>query len=244
MEKCMRRAINCSFWPPLLVFLLIFAAVMAPGCQSLQRLKRSSTDDRWVCPEYADVPLRQGRFEEAIEQHLQVISQEPENGLAHYHLGYAYGHMGLHPDEIAEYLRAVDLGMVKGDLFYNLGMSYMQLQEYLRAEQAFLRAVELEPDCGENHRGLGLAYFKQEHYHEAIVSCRRATTLEPHDADSWHCLALAAAKSDEVGESWYAVKKIRKLDPDYTLDPFLLKIFPAKQKSPTPNASTEPRDPR
>jgi tetratricopeptide (TPR) repeat protein len=240
----MRRAINCSFWPPLLVFLLIFAAVMAPGCQSLHKMKIDGTDDRWICPEYADLPLRQGRFEEAIEQHLQVISQEPENGLAHYHLGYAYGHMGFHPDEIAEYLRAVDLGMAKGDLFYNLGMSYMQLEEYLRAEQAFLRAVELEPDCGENHRGLGLAYFKQEHYHEAIVSCRRATTLEPNDADSWHCLALAAAKSDEVGESWYAVKKIRKLDPDYTLDPFLLEIFPAKEKSPIPNASRNPRDPR
>jgi Flp pilus assembly protein TadD len=66
----------------------------------------------------------------------------------------------------------------------------------------------------------------QEHYHEAIVSCRRATTLEPHDADSWHCLALAAAKSDEVGESWAAVKRLRQLDPDYTLDPILIELFP------------------
>ena len=123
----------------------------------------------------------------------------------------------------------------------------MQLEEYLRAEQAFLQAVEIEPDCGENHRGLGLAYFKQEHYHEAIASCRRATILEPDDADSWHCLALAAAKSDEIGESWNAVKELRKLDPQYMLDPFLLEIFPAERKSPPPNASygaREPRDPR
>ncbi|MEJ2235621.1 MAG: tetratricopeptide repeat protein [Syntrophobacterales bacterium] len=100
----MRRAINYSCWPPLLVFLLIFAAVMAPGCQSLHQFKEGRTDDHWICPEYADVPLRKGRFGEAIEQHLQVISQEPENGLAHYHLGYAYGQLGLHPDEIAQYL--------------------------------------------------------------------------------------------------------------------------------------------
>ena len=123
----------------------------------------------------------------------------------------------------------------------------MQLEEYLRAEQAFLQAVEIEPDCGENHRGLGLAYFNQEHYHEAIVSCRRATTLEPNDADSWHCLALAAAKSDEIGESWNAVKELRKLDPDYMLDPFLLGIFPAEGKSTPANdpyGSREPRDPR
>jgi len=228
-----------------LALLLMFSSLLlSSGCQSLHKLKKGRTDDRWICPEYADLPLRQGRFEEAIEQHLQVISQEPENGLAHYHLGYAYGQLGLHPDEIAEYLRAVDLGMEKGDLFYNLGMSYMQLEEYLRAEQAFLRAVDIEPDSGENHRGLGLAHFKQEHYHEAIVSCRRATTLEPNDPDSWHCLALAAAKSDEVGESWNAVKELRKLDPEYMLDPFLLEIFPAEGRSPLPNDPNDVRDPR
>ncbi len=54
--------------------------------------------------------------------------------------------------------------------------------------------------------------------------------LEPDDADSWHCLALAAAKSDEVGESWNAVKELRKLDPDYTLDPLLLELFPTEKK--------------
>jgi hypothetical protein len=43
-------------------------------------------------------------------------------------------------------------------------------------------------------------------------------------------LALAAAKSDEVGESWNAVKELRKLDPDYTLDPLLLELFPAEKK--------------
>lgn len=242
--KCTRSS---NRWPQLLGFFLIFAALVVSGCQSLHKLKISSADDRWQCPEYADLPLRHGRFEEAIEKHLQVISQEPENGLAHYHLGYAYGQLGLHPDEIAQYLRAMDLGVERGDLFYNLGMAYMQLEEYLRAEQSFLQAVEIEPDCGENHRGLGLAYFNQQHYHEAIVSCRRATTLEPDDADSWHCLALAAAKSDEIGESWNAVKELRKLDSEYMLDPFLLEIFPAERRSPppkTPYGAREPRDPR
>jgi tetratricopeptide (TPR) repeat protein len=227
MGKWMKIGKDSGRWPLLLGFLLIFASVMAPGCQSLQKLKKGRAGDHWICPEYADLPLRQGRFEEAVEHHLQVISQEPKNGLAHYHLGYAYGQLGLHPDEIAEYLRAVDLGVERGDLFYNLGMSYMQLEEYLRAEQAFFQAVDIEPDFGENHRGFGLAHFKQGHYHEAIVSCRRATTLEPDDADSWHCLALAAARSDEVGESWTAVKRLRQLDPEYTLDPILIELFPS-----------------
>ncbi len=212
----------------ILLFLLPF------GCQSLKEQRKYLADDRWVCPEYADLPLRQGRFEEAVNQHLRVLNQEPGNGLAHYHLGYAYGQLGLHPDEAAEYLQAIDLGMERGDLFYNLGMAYMELDEYVRAEQSFRRAVDIEPECGENHRGLGMAMLRQEHYHEAIISCRRAAKLEPEDLDSWHCLALAAAKADQVGESWTAVKQLRQLDPDYSLDPLLLEMFSSEKKSAGP----------
>ena len=229
--------------PLFLALLITLALVMALGCQSLKFTKKEG-DGRWVCPEFADLPLRQSRFEEAVEQHLQVLSQEPENGLAHYHLGYAYGQLGLHTEEIVQYQRAIDLGMERGDLYYNLGMAHMELEQYDRAEQSFHQAVEKEPDYGDNHRGLGLAHLKQEHYHEAIVSCRRAATLEPDDPDSWHCLALAAAKADEVGESWNAVKELLKLDPDYMLDPLLLQIFPSKGTSPVPNYPSEPRDPR
>jgi len=240
-EKWMKIGNDAGHRLLLLALMLTFSFLMAIGCQSLQQMKRGKADGRWVCPEYADLPLRQGQFEEAVEQHLKVLSQEPDNGLAHYHLGYAYGQLGLNTEEIVEYQRAIDLGMEKGDLFYNLGMAYMELEEYDRAERSFHQAVEKEPDYGENHRGLGLAHLKQEHYHEAIISCRRATTLEPDDPDNWHCLALAAAKADQVGESWNAVKELRKLDPDYMLDPFLLEIFPSKGRSPTPN---DPRDPR
>jgi tetratricopeptide (TPR) repeat protein len=214
-----------------LALLLILLFVLPPGCQSLKGQRQYLGDERWICPEYADLPLRQGRFEEAINQHLRVLSEEPGNGLAHYHLGYAYGQLGLHPDEAAEYLRAIDLGMESGDLFYNLGMAYMELDEYVRAEQSFRRAVDLEPECGENHRGLGLAFLRQEHYHEALISCRRAVKLEANDPDSWHCLALAAARDDQVGEAWTAVKQLRELNPDYSLDPLLLEMFPSEKKS-------------
>ena len=93
------RDISTSFLG--LGFLLILSFLLSPGCQTLQKPKRSHKDNRWICPEFADAPLRQGRFEEAIEQHLKVLSQEPDNGLAHYHLGYAYGQLGLHADETA-----------------------------------------------------------------------------------------------------------------------------------------------
>jgi len=215
-----------AFW--VIALLLISSFLLFSACQSLQQPKGNLAEDRWICPEFADIPLRQGRFEEAIEQHLKLLSQEPDNGLAHYHLGYAYGQSGLHADEIAEYLKAVDLGLTRGHLFYNLGMAYMELDEYEQAEQAFHRAVDIEPECSENHWALGMVHYKLEHFNEAIIACRQATLLQPKDPDSWHCLALALARTDQVGESWTAVKQLRRLDGDYRLDPFLLELFPSE----------------
>jgi tetratricopeptide (TPR) repeat protein len=167
--------------------LLSFALVLALGCSSLQQYKRDKEDNRWICPEYADLPLREKHYEIAIERHLKVVAQEPDNALAHYHLGYAYVQLGVHDDGIAEYLKALDLGLVKGDLFYNLGMAYGQLGRYQQAEQAFVRAIEIEPEYGDNHRALGLAQLEQGHFIDAMASCREATKLAPDDLDSWHC---------------------------------------------------------
>ena len=101
----------------LLALLLNLILVMALGCHGPRLMRKGKAEVPWVCPEFADLPLRQGLFEEAIEQHSKVLSQEPDNALAHYHLGYAYGQLGLHSDEIMQYQQAIDLGMERGDLF-------------------------------------------------------------------------------------------------------------------------------
>ncbi len=204
---------------------------MALGCQSLDQQRKNQDSNQWICPEFADAPLRQGLFEEAIEQHLKVLSRDPDNGLAHYHLGYAHGQLGLHVGEIAEYSKAVDLGLVRGDLFYNLGMAYMEVGEYGRAEQAFNQAIELEPEFSDNHLALGLVLYKREHFQDAVIACRQATKLAADNPDAWHCLALASARADQIGESWTALERLRKLDHAFTLDPYLLDLFSLEEKS-------------
>ena len=101
------------YWTFILESFLGVVFVTALGCQSLDQNVKNQDSNQWICPEFADAPLRQGRFEEAIEQHLKVLSQDPDNGLAHYHLGYAHGQLGLHVGEIAEYSKAVDLGLAR-----------------------------------------------------------------------------------------------------------------------------------
>jgi tetratricopeptide (TPR) repeat protein len=217
---CRRRTILRG----LIIFCLLS---LGAGCGTAPRPGPVAVSDRWVCPESADLPLRHGLYEQAINGHLRVIDEEPENALAHYHLGYAYGQLGEHVREVQEYERALDLGLTREDLFFNLGMAYAELGAFDKAEQALRRAVTIAPESADNHRALGMVYYEQSHFHEAIASCERATRLEPEDPHAWHCFALALAGAGRLEDSRAAAERVRRLDAHYPLDPLLLDLLQA-----------------
>jgi tetratricopeptide (TPR) repeat protein len=209
--------------PALMILSLVTVAV---GCRSAPRPEPTTATERWVCPEFADLPLRLGLYEDAIREHRRVLLGEPENALAHYHLGYAYGQMGARRLEVAEYKRAVDLGLAREDLFYNLGMAYAEVGVLDQAAQAFSRAVTMAPADGENRRALGMVYYQQHLFPEAVASCERATLLEPENPHAWHCLALSLAGAGKMEDSMAAADEVRRLDAHFPLDSRLLKLFP------------------
>jgi tetratricopeptide (TPR) repeat protein len=213
-------------WLVLLALMISYLVTVAAGCRSVPRPEPTATVERWVCPEFADLPLRLGLYEEAAKEHRRVLLEEPDNALARYHLGYAYGQVGGHALEVEEYERAVDLGLAREDLFYNLGMAYAELGALDKAEQAFNQAVTMAPANGDNRRALGMVYYEQHLFHEAIASCERATLLEPENPHAWHCLALALAGAGKIEDSMAAVDQVRRLDAHYPFDLRLLELFP------------------
>ncbi|MBW1982543.1 MAG: tetratricopeptide repeat protein [Deltaproteobacteria bacterium] len=206
-------------WRVLLAVSGIIVFVLLSGCHSLpQPQSTPPAEERWVCPEFADLPMRQDRMAEAISNHLKVLASDPDNALAYYHLGYCWGRIGDHQEEVVAYLRAVDLGLQREDLYYNLGMAWAELGAYDRAEQALEKAVAMAPDNGENHRALGMVYFRQHYFAEAVEACRRATELEPAAPESWHCLALSLAAAGEVEQARRALERLLQLEGNYPLE--------------------------
>jgi tetratricopeptide (TPR) repeat protein len=79
-----------------------------------------------VCDQVADFYLGTENYPEAIRRHQQVLRVNPENALAYYHLGFAYGMVGDHERELADYEKAAALGLSTWDLFLNMGLLYME----------------------------------------------------------------------------------------------------------------------
>src|SRR5271168_406852 len=84
---------------------------------------RATAADREVCDVTADLALGQEDYSTAVVLHRKLLSSRPDDALAHYHLGFAYGMVGRDADEISEYLTAAKLGLHKWDLFLNLGLA-------------------------------------------------------------------------------------------------------------------------
>src|SRR5712691_3515097 len=108
-----------------------------------------------ICDAKADYFLGIEDYPETAKLHRILIASHPNDALAHYHLGFAYGMLGRHTEELAEYRRAVGLGLKQWDLFLNLGLVYLEEGNTDAATDALANAVALGPSHAEAHFNLG-----------------------------------------------------------------------------------------
>src|SRR5690242_17378180 len=105
--------------------LAITAITLQSPATSSARL-RGGIGEGEICDPLADYYLGMEDYTAAIRQHQIVIDKHHDNALAYYHLGFAYGMIGDHQRELADYQRAVALGLSDWELFLNLGLAYME----------------------------------------------------------------------------------------------------------------------
>jgi tetratricopeptide (TPR) repeat protein len=133
-------------------------------------------------------------YPEAIRRHKMVITRNPDNALAHYHLGFAYGMVGKHNDELQQYRDAVDLGLSDWALFLNLGLLYLEGQRLAAATDVLRLATLLGPDRPETHFNLGLVYERRGKLGPAEQEILLSLRLDPGQPDALNTLAVIFAE--------------------------------------------------
>src|SRR5229473_2446202 len=138
------------------MIILGLAIVLSP---SKLCAKNSGSDaEEQVCDPLADYYLGMEDYPAAIRLHQIVIREHPDNALAHYHLGFAYGVLGDHRKELMQYQQAVGLGLSDWQLFLNLGLLYMETGHLGNAAEVLRLSTLLGPNRPEAHFNLGLVY--------------------------------------------------------------------------------------
>jgi tetratricopeptide (TPR) repeat protein len=175
----------------------------------------SSAASDAVCNVTADYALGVEDYAEAIRLHEKVLRQHPNDALAHYHLGYAYGMSQDAPAELREYIRARDLGLHEWDLFLNLGLLYMERHELPAAINALAIAAELGPQRSETHFNLSLAYERAGKLPEALREILASLKIGLDQPDAQNTLAVIYVEMGNDEGARMVWMKLVRIYPDF-----------------------------
>jgi tetratricopeptide (TPR) repeat protein len=169
-----------------------------------------------VCDALADYYLGMEDYPDAIRRHREVLQREPDNALAHYHLGFAYGAIGEHRQEVAQYEKAIELGLNDWQLFLNLGLLYAQDGRLASALDVTRLATLLGPYRPETHFNLGLLDERLGSYQPAEQEMLLSLRLDPSQLDARNQLGVIYAEEGNYRRAREEWTDLLVSDPQYS----------------------------
>jgi tetratricopeptide (TPR) repeat protein len=185
------------------------------GCSKGVLEKRPALEKTWTCDKAADDAMQRQDYEAAISLHQRLLEREPANALALYHLGYAYGRMNNHVEEVFYYEKAIDLGFKQDGIFFNLGMAYGELKQIEKSIRAFNKALDIDPNSADNHFGLAIAYQMSVADKLAEKEFLKALKIDPAHIDARLYLSLLYTDMGELQKAGEQLRKILEIDPTH-----------------------------
>lgn len=168
-----------------------------------------------ICDVNTDFALGQEDYPAAIVLHRKLLQAQPNNALAHYHLGFAYGMTRRTSEELTEYLTASHLGLQIWDLYLNLGLAYLGQHQLERATEAFATSVTLGPEHAESHFNLSLAYESANRLSAALREIETARRLASQDPDVANTNAIICVELGDRARACNIWTELIQLTPNY-----------------------------
>ena len=144
-----------------------------------------------------------------------TVAKRPDNGRAHYNLGFALWQAGKATEAIGQYEQALRVKPDFAEAHYNLGFALWQAGKAQEAMKHWEQALRIKPDYAEAHYNLGNALVQAGKATEAIGQYEQALRVKPDYAEAHSNLGFAlwqAGKMQEAMEHWEQALRIK---PDY-----------------------------
>jgi tetratricopeptide (TPR) repeat protein len=196
---------------PLLVFAAIVVLLSLPmGGNSI-----AGVNDEQACDVGADYSLGVEDYTEAIRCHVQVLKDHPDDAVAHYHLGFAFGMVGNTKAELGEYQHAEALGLTSWDLFLNLGLAQLENGDLDAATDSLRRAVLFGENHPESHFNLALVDERRGMLANAEHEIRASLLLDPEQPDARNLLGVIYARERKISDASRVWQELISEMPDY-----------------------------
>jgi tetratricopeptide (TPR) repeat protein len=165
--------------------------------------------------QHAFQAMASGDYQTGIRLYEQIIAKDPNNALAHYYLGYAYGQTGNRLDEVDFYKKAVSLGYKTDQIYHNLGEAYLELGQVTESIRAFKQGLAINSNSADNHFGLAKAYHETQSWHLAEQELLKTIGLEPRVVEFREFLGLFYMERRDFLKAAEQFEQILEIDPDH-----------------------------
>lgn len=172
------------------------------------------------------IPTASSQYK-TIEELRDAIIKNPNDGILHHSLGYAYSNLGQTEKAITEYKVAVRIDPKKiafymdlGNLYYDLGQNenaILILKQGIKANKIFskqykpiVRELSLL-FVGWMHETLGRAFLSLGHYQEAINEFEKENQISPEGASTNFNLGISYDKIGDGAKAIVFMEKAKKL---------------------------------
>ncbi|MEW5804840.1 MAG: sulfatase-like hydrolase/transferase [bacterium] len=151
-----------------------------------------------------------GQPDKAIKVYKEVISQDPNNIMAHHCLGLAYRSLGKPDMAVPEIRKVAEMDPEYYNCLDLLGTLYDQLAMPENAIQAYEQALEIDPSHAAIHNHLGIVYLKMNALDRAKEEFKKVLALQPDQVLSSLALASLGEIYTRRGDLEKAAEKFKR----------------------------------
>lgn len=141
--------------------------------------------------------IDQSRFDLAEKELRFLLSQDPENGLAHSFLGFVLSEQERHPEAVVEAKMGVQSLPDNPLTYYYLAHVYRNMDYSDKAEKAISEAIRLDPEDADFFAVLSQIKIEKKHWLAALEAAEDGLRL---DAEHVACGNLRAMALVQLGE--------------------------------------------
>ncbi len=140
---------------------------------------------------------------------------EPNDVLAWFGLGTAYGLLKRYNDAIDAYRQTIRINPKYADAWTGLGFTYGLLKRYNDAIDAYRQAIRINPKYADAWINLGVAYNDLGRYNDAIDAYRQVIRINPEQASAWFGLGTAYGLLKRYNDAIDAYRQTIRINPEY-----------------------------
>ena len=158
--------------------------------------------------------VKSGRIDEALEQYLEILAENPQNLKAHNNLGVLFDELGQHDTAVEHLESALKVDKNNVEVLINLASALTKLGRFRLAGDPVRRALRLAPDNPGARCAQAILSFRRGLYEQAEVELRWICDRDPGAGEAWYYRAEALNRMGQFSEAMELMSRAAELLPD------------------------------